>query len=393
MDHTASAALLIKRGKVFDHETRTFTVQDVLLENGKVKSLGNLAESHPATSSVDATGKLVLPGLIDFHLHCFLHGQLLGVDVEELAQRSGTTAFVDAGSCGSINFIAFREFVMNPAAAKIFAFLNISALGQHALGIKGIDVTEYDDERFLHLESAKEVIGNNRDRILGVKVRMCSGLHSTLPLQKARLLADETKLPIMVHIAAGTVPLETVLAYLKEGDIVTHPYHGGDDTILDANGKLRPVVLEARKRGILFDVGLDRIHSSFSVIQPALRQGFFPDFISTDLAAVNRHVTIDMPTTISKFIALGLPLEEAIFRSTVQPARKIGKPGVAGMIREGATADIGIFELQEGDFAFSDTYGNSVKASMKLMPVETILEGKRLEKRRQPQQKPSFLAP
>ncbi|MFA6505836.1 MAG: amidohydrolase/deacetylase family metallohydrolase [Treponemataceae bacterium] len=389
----ASKSLLIKNGKVFNHDARTFAVGDVLIEGGMAAKIAPSLTPAPSVPVLDARGKLVLPGLIDFHLHCFRHGQLLGVDVDELAPYSGTTCFVDAGSCGAINFVAFNEYVIKPSAVKIFAFLNVSALGQHSLGIKGIDSSEYDDERFLHIKAAEEVIANNPSSIIGVKARMCAGLYSTAPLNRARELADAVGLPMMVHIGENTVSLETVLSCLKEGDIVTHTYHGGKDGILDDAGGIKPMVIEARDRGILFDVGLDRVHSSFAVIGQALRQGFYPDFISTDLAMVNRHVTVDMPTTVSKFMALGLPLEEAVYRSTFTAARKINRPGVSGVIQEGAVADIGIFELREGDFVFNETNGNSVTASKKLVALTTIVDGVPMEKRERVQKAPGFIAP
>jgi len=383
---------LIKDGTVYESETKRLIRRDLLIENGVVADIGESVRKPAGAEETDARGKLVMPGLIDFHLHCFSRGQLLGVDADEIAPRAGTTAFVDAGSCGSINFSAFRAYVIEPATAKIFAFLNISALGQHALGIRGIDAHEYEDERFLHLDSALETIEGNRDRLIGVKVRMCAENYSKAPLETALKTAAAAKLPLMVHIGDDTVPLAEVLAALRAGDIVTHTYHGGKDSILDAKGLVRRDVADARARGVLFDVGLDRVHSSFAVIRPALEQGFYPDFISTDLAVVNRHVTVDMPTTISKFLALGLPLEEAIHRSTATAAMTIGKTSVAGALRVGTPADIGIFELEEGDFEYKDTYGNSVKAQRRLAPRETFIDGRKPPEKA-PIPAPGFIAP
>jgi dihydroorotase len=384
-------SLLIKDGKVFDSESRTFVRRDVLVEGGKVVRVAASAEGT-AASVIDARGKLVLPGLIDFHLHCFAYAQIWGVDVGELAPHAGTTAFVDAGSSGAVNFEAFRRFIAEPAPVKVFSFLNVSALGHQAQGVRGIENTEYDDERFLLVDAALETIEKNRERIVGVKARMCADNFSLAPLLKARDTADRAKLPIMVHVASNTVPLETILSYLREGDIVTHVYHGGADSILGADGGVRPVVLEARKRGIRFDVGFDRVHADFSVARAAFDQGFYPDFISTDLTMTNRHVVVDLPATISKLAALGLPLEEAVYRATALPARKLNRPSVSGSVAEGAPADIGIFDLAEAEIVYNDTYGNSVRAERRLVPVMTIVDGAVLEKPERTQEAPSFAA-
>lgn len=373
-----SRNMLIQNGKVYDHIARSFEKRDIFVHSGRIQKVSSRIDCTHESEIVDGQGKYVLPGLIDFHLHCFRYGQVLSVDVDELAPRSGTTAFVDVGSCGSANFLNFKEFVVKPSTVKIFSFLNISAIGMVGVGIKGIDFFENNEEGFLHIPSALETVENNRDTIIGIKVRMYSGLLSSVPLKKARELADMVHLPIMVHIASGSLTIEEILPFLKAGDIITHIFHGGPDNILDNNGKIRDLVLEARKRGIEFDVGLDRIHSDFIIIKAAMEQGFYPDYISTDLTVSNRTVTQDMPATMSKFLALGMPFEEVVYRSTSKPALKINKPDRVGCIEAGGAADFGIFELREGDFTFGDTYGNSVRATKRLFPVATIVDGKRL---------------
>ncbi len=382
---------LITGGLVFDSRIKKLSRNDVLVEAGNVVAVGKNMAGADGVLRLNAAGKLVLPGLIDFHLHCFHAGQLLSINADELAPHAGTTTFVDAGSCGAINFSAFREFVIGAARANILAFLNISAVGQHALGIRGINTTEYADERFLHVDSAVETIEKNRQHIVGVKVRMCPGNKSLKPLEAACQAAALTNMPVMVHVDENTVPLRTVLEHLRAGDIVTHMYHGGKDTILGNDGQVRADVIEARSKGVLFDVGLDRMHSNFTVIQAALAQGFYPDFISTDLTTCNRHIVRDMPTTISKFVALGLSLEEALYRSTLSPAGKLGRHQVGGEIRPGAVADLGIFELEQGEFRYQDTSGNSVVGNCHLTAVTTLIKGQVATKTDIQQNNPSFL--
>ena len=169
-----------------------------------------------------------------------------------------------------------------------------------------------------------------------------------------------------------------------QADIVTHIYHGGEDGLLDGHGRVREVFGEAKARGVTFDVGLDRIHTSLAVVRAALADGFFPHYLSTDLTVPNRHVTVDMPTTISKFVALGMPLEQAIAASGYSAAVKLGRDNVFGVIREGNQADLGIFELQEGVFEYRDTYGNTIQATNRLVPLQTLYAGRTLEAPRRP---------
>jgi len=368
-------SLLVKDGLVFDPISRSFRRQDIRVQHGKIQRVREAIQPTSGEGIVQASNNLVLPGLIDFHLHCFRYGEVLSIDVDALAPRAGTTTFVDAGSTGSLNFLAFREYVIKPSVTRIFAFLNISAIGLTSVGGIGIDFAENDDDRLLNVPSAAEVIEKNRDIIVGVKVRAYTGLRTLTALTRARALADLVSLPIMVHIASGPPHFADVLPFLKPGDIVTHVYHGGGDSLLDGNGRVRDVFKEARTRGIEFDVGLDRVHTDFTVTRAGVDQGFTPHYLSTDLAIPNRHVTVDMATTISKFVALGLSLEEALVRATYAPALKLGKEKEFGILSEGSDADIGIFELRDGNFSFSDTYGNTIQAEKRLVPLATIRKG------------------
>jgi dihydroorotase len=373
-----TAPLLVKNGLLFDVERRRFRRGDILLAGGRIGRIGEALEPPAGGQVLDAAGRLVCPGLVDLHLHCYFRGQVLGVDADALAPASGTTTFVDAGSCGALTFLGFREYVVRPATARILAFLNISAIGLQSVGIDRNEVGENDDERLLHGAAASEMIEKNRDLIAGVKVRMYAGLRSLTPLTRAREVADRVRLPLMVHIASGMPPFREMLPLLKSGDIVTHIYHGGSDALLDERDRIRDEFAEARARGILFDVGLDRVHTDFEVARKAISQGFDPHFLSTDLTSSNRHITGDMPTTISKFVGLGLALEDALAKSTLAPAAALGRADDFGALREGLAADVGIFELCEGEHAFRDTYGHTITTRSRFVPWRTIREGVRL---------------
>jgi dihydroorotase len=372
--------ICIKGGQLFFSEKKTIHKKDVLISDGKILRIDNEIGAEGSVRIIDARNKLVTPGLVDFHMHAFRYGHLLSIDTEELSPRSGTTTFVDGGSTGSLNFLAFREYMIKPSKSNILAFLNVSAIGQGTDGIQGLHFYENDDEHLLHIPSALEVIEKNRDIIVGIKVRAYTGLKSIKPIQKARELADLVNLPVMAHLAPPPPEFSEILPYLRKGDIITHPYHGGKITMLDEEGKVRPEFWEAKQRGIEVDVGLDRFHGNLAVMKSALEQGFSPNYISTDLAMPNlHHIVYDLPTTVSKFVALGLPLVEALEKCTYAPAVKMGKENEIGCIREGGIADIGIFEVGSDNYVFDDFFENKIKSKERILSLMTIRKGEVLE--------------
>ncbi len=372
--------ICIKGGMVFFSEQKIIEKKDIFISGGNILSIEDEIQPDEGTKIIDVRDKLVTPGLIDFHMHAFRYGHFLSIDTEELSPRSGTTTFVDGGSAGSLNFLAFREYVIKPAKPNILAFLNISAIGQSTDGVIGLDFHDNDDERLLHVPSALEVIEKNRNIIVGIKARAYTGLKNTKALEKARELADLVNLPIMVHLAPPPPEFNEIIPYLKEGDIITHPYHGGQKTILDESGRVRQEYWEARQRGIEVDLGLDRFHGDLDIMKRALEQGFHPDYISSDLAMVNLHsITFDLPTTVSKVVATGLSLTEALARCTYAPALKMGREKEIGCIREGAPADIAIFDMETDDHIFEDFFNHKIKAKERLLPFMTIRKGEILE--------------
>jgi dihydroorotase len=372
--------ICIKGGKIFFSEKKTIEKKDIIISDGKIVGIEDEIQPQEGTRIVDAKGKLVTPGLIDFHMHAFRYGHFLSIDTEELSPRSGTTTFVDGGSTGSLNFLTFREYVIKPSRSNILAFLNISAIGQSTDGVLGLDFHENDDERLLHMPSALEVIEKNRNIIVGIKVRAYTGLKNTKALEKARELADVVNLPIMVHLAPPPLEFHEILPYLKQGDIITHPYHGGGKTILDEKGQVRSEYWEARQRGIEVDLGLDRFHGNLDIMKLALDQGFQPDYISSDLAMTNLHsITYDLPTTVSKVVASGLSLAEALAKCTYAPAVKMGMEKEIGCIQKGGLADIGIFDRVTDEYTFEDFFNNKLKAKERILPFMTIRKGEILQ--------------
>jgi dihydroorotase len=372
-------ATVIRGGQVFDPERGGFARLDVLVDGGRVVKIASAIEPPTPAQVLDATGLFVTPGLVDGHVHAFRWAHLISLDVDPLSSRSGVTTFVDGGSAGSLQFMAFRKFVIERVRSHLYGLLNVSAMGQMLDGLKGVDVWEGEDPRFLHLDSAAEIVEANRDVIVGIKVRINTGLSSLAPLAAARELADRVGLPVVVHTAPAPPLFRDLLPHLRAGDVVTHMYHPGPGGLVDNEGKLGPDYVEARERGIVFDTGTARFHTSFAVARAAIQQGFLPDTISTDLTLTNyRHITIDMPTTLTKFMAFGLSLEQVLQRATIAPARMLPADRGHGRLAEGLPADIALFALESGEFTYEGYFGDRLQARQRLVSRGTLREGRLL---------------
>ena len=371
--------LVVRGGQVFDPVAGRWNRLDIFVANGKVARMAPTVETPEGVQVVDATGLLVTPGLVDCHVHAFRWGHLISLDVDPVSSQSGVTTFVDGGSAGALQFMAFRRFVIERVRSNLYALLNVSALGETVDGLKGVDAWETEDLRFLHLDSAVETVEKNRDLILGIKARIHTGLASLLPMAAARALADAVGLPLVVHTMKAPPLFADLLPYLKAGDVVTHMYHPGPGCLVAGSGKIAPEYLEARKRGVLFDTGTARYHTCHPVARAAIAEGFLPDTISTDLCLTNyQHITIDMPTTLTKFMALGLSLEQVLQRATIEPAKSLPAGRGHGRLAEGLPADIGLFAIEAGEFTYHDFFGNPLQAGRRLVCRGTIKDGRLL---------------
>jgi dihydroorotase len=374
-----SASLVVRGGNIFDPVAGRFNRLDLLVADGKVARMAPTVEAPAGCQVVEASGLLVTPGLVDCHVHAFRWGHLISLDVDPVSSQSGVTTFVDGGSAGSLQFMAFRRFVIDHVRSNLYALLNVSALGETVDGLKGVDAWENDDLRFLHLDSAVETVEKSRDLIVGIKVRIHTGLASLLPMAAARALADAVGLPLVVHTMKAPPLFSDLLPYLKAGDVVTHMYHPGPGCLVDGHGRIAPEYSEARRRGVLFDTGTARFHTCHPVARAAIAEGFLPDTISTDLCLTNyQHITIDMPTTLTKFMALGLSLEQVLQRATIEPAKSLPAERGHGRLAEGLAADIGLFAIETGEFPYHDFFGNPLQAGRRLISRGTIKDGRLL---------------
>ncbi len=321
-----------------------------------------------------------MPGLVDAHTHVYAGATPLGVDPDVLAAGAGVTTWIDAGSAGAGNFAGLVQHVIERSPLTIRAFVNLSYVGLVPVGHTELRFGELFDLRLADVPACVRTLEAFAPHVLGVKVRLganSTGPHGMDALRAARAVGDATGLRLMVHIAEPPPLLDDALPYLHEGDVVAHCFTPGLMGILDRTGVLRESVRRARDRGVLFDVGHGNGSFSFDVARRALAQGFVPDLISSDLHAYNVDGPVfDLPTTITKFLALGLPLGEALRRATCDPGRLVG-PGV-GTIAIGGRADLALLRIERGAVTLGDARGALVEHDERLVVDATVLAGRRL---------------
>jgi dihydroorotase len=303
----------------------------------------------------------------------------LAIPADPNCVAKGVTTVLDAGSAGAHTFPGFRRYVIDIAQTRVRALLNISVVGQSTHSPDNPH-GELLDLRYANPGLAVRTIERHRDVILGIKIRLSrdiAGDNDLKALHLAREAADAVKLPMMVHIGDTHTPLLDILPVLRGGDVITHCFHGREGGILDERGRILPAVRTAVGRGVHLDVGHGAGSFLFEVAEKALAQDLLPGTISSDLHQFNIHGPVfDLATTLSKFLLLGLTLEQVIARVTTHPAQTFGFEAGLGTLREGAEADVSVFALQEGDFTFTDSLGRRRVGHRKLSPVATVKSGR-----------------
>jgi dihydroorotase len=316
--------LILKNGRVIDPASGLDRVVDIAFAGGKVAGIGD--QLGEASEMRDVTGLIVAPGLIDLHTHVYWGGTSLGIDADEFCRRDGVTTCVDTGSAGPGNFAGFRTHVIDRATPRILAFLNISYAGIFGFS-RSIMVGEAQDMRLLAPQDCAEIADANRDVIVGIKVRIgrnAGGDSGIAPLEVALQAADEVGMPVMCHIDFPPPNYADTVAMLRPGDILTHAFRPFPDAPLAAQGRILPQVLDARARGVLFDIGHGMGSFAFKTGRAMLANGFMPDTISSDVHALSiQGPAFDQTTTMSKFLCLGMSLTEVIGASTENAARAL----------------------------------------------------------------------
>ena len=375
--------LVIQNGRVIDPAQDLDAVCDVGILGPRIAALGSdLAADGVRTGVVDATGLIVTPGMIDLHTHVYWGVAPLGVEPDPNCLARGVTTAVDAGSSGASTFPAFRRYVIDVSATRIVAMLHISSLGMARNDIGPEPVGELEDIRWANVERAVDVARAHADVITGIKVRLQAEMVGSNPeqcreaLRRTQQAADAIGKPAMVHVGGTTIPLDEILGALNTGDTVTHCYHARSEGVLDEDGKLRQSVRHAADRGINFDVGHGRGSFDYDVARRALDQGLLPGTISSDIHAWNIAGPVyDLATTASKFLHLGLSLNDVIRRVTSTPAHAIGMAGDLGTLAPGAAADVTLLRLAEGEWPFVDSSGAVETGRQRLEPASVVRGG------------------
>ena len=361
--------LIIRGGRVIDPSLRVNAIRDVAITGGRIAAIETDIAAD-AAEVVDATGNVVVPGLLDIHTHYARdeEGPLVGL-------AGGVTGWVDAGSGGADqidDMVAIARSAPQPGRVLI----NIGRAGILPDG-------DTMDLRLADVGAAKEAIARNRDVVVGVKARLTRGVAAddVEVLRRAQEVATSFDLPVMIHMGQTASPLPMLLSQLKRGDIVTHMFAPPPNSIIDDDGHILPEVLAARRRGVWFDVANGRSgHLRWDTFDHIIQAGFWPDTISTDGNTTSRTAesVIDFPNVLSKFLNFGMTLDQVVAFATINASRIFPLFHDRGTLNVGAPADVAVLELRGGTFEFVDNYGNTRTGSQRLFPSETVLGGQRV---------------
>jgi len=365
--------LVIRGGTVVDPSQGIHGPADVAIRDGVVKVVAAPIVGA-ARHEVDADGMLVTPGLVDIHVHGLEHVSHYGLDLDRACLATGVTTAVDAGTAGRCTWPAMLHQVLEPSRLHAKAFIHISGMGMltDALG-------ESVDLRWLDVGACVALARDYPRHIVGVKVRQDMarvGESGMEPLRRAVAATELLGLPVMVHVGKTPVPLDQLATMLRPGDIITHAFHGWYHGALGEDGRVLDGLRKAQERGVIFDVGHGAGSFSFPVMEACLEQGFVPNTISSDLHTYSVHGPVyDLPTTMAKFVHLGLSLDEVVRRVTVDAARSVRLDGEVGSLAPGRRADVTVLEEIEGTFRFEDCFQNKRIAERTLVPRWTVLGG------------------
>ncbi len=364
--------IILKGGHVIDAANNIDGPRDVAIRGSLIARVAPNLPADQGKKVIDVSGQFVVPGLIDLHFHAFGYDGAIFPD--DTALTTGTTTVVDAGGAGYRTFDDFQNRIIRVARTRVLALLNIAGggmTGHHS----------EDNVEDMLPDKTAAVIGAHRDTIVGIKVAHF-GKPGWDALKRAVEAGKLAKVPVMVDdkifTNAGRTSREKLLDVMRPGDMHTHMYNDRQVEIVSRfNGKVEEYAIEARRRGVLFDMGHGAGSFLWPVARHAARQGFFPDTISTDLHQSSILMQqSDMPNCMSKMIYLGMPLRDAVRKSTMMPAKAIGKFPELGTLSEGKVADIAVLALRSGVFALKDSWGKKALAEKKVEAVLTIRDGK-----------------
>ena len=369
--------LVIANGDVLDPSQKLRGKRDIGIRYGQIAAIAASIPPDRSVQRIDVAGRLVTPGLIDLHTHLCPHLGL-GLPADELVGITCTTTAVSAGDAGWYTWGVFRHLALASSRTRLFSFVHISSIGLAGALAAG-EMLNID---YANVEGCAKVVAENPDVVLGVKVRITDsvvGQNGLEPLRRALRAAEMAGkgMRVMCHIGSAPGNLSDLLDLLRPGDILTHAYSGaGNNTV--QNGQLLAAAKAAKQRGVIIDVGHGGGSFDFTVCEPAMQQGMPPDTISSDIHAVSINTPgyPTLPWVMSKFLALGMPLEDVVARATVEPAKVIGRVPGLGTLQVGAPADLAVMDVVDGPVEFVDTRKNTRTGQRKLVPYLTIRGGR-----------------
>lgn len=363
--------IIIKGGTVFDPLTGLNKITDVGIKGRSIAKVGNIDET--CRQMVDARGCFVTPGLIDLHVHC-AHGMCAYGMPPYALFASGTTSTVDGGTTGIANYEGFYRNIISSSLVDIKTFLLVSSSGQISGRVyENMDPDLFEEDKII------DIVNQYRDNIIGLKVRMerkYVGNFGLKPLKRTIEIAEKVGLPIAVHASDTPGEVRETLDLLRPGDIFTHVFHEMGNTILDENGKVLPEIWEAKKRGVLFDVGHGSLRFSGPICRAALEQGFKPDLVTSDLGLLSMNIapTYSFTYILSELMALGMDFFELIDLCTRVPV-SYTDPERKKFFESGEPATLAIFRIVDKVHRYIDTYKNEFDGTKMIKPEMTIKDG------------------
>lgn len=384
--------MLIKGGHVIDPKNKIDGIMDVAIKDGKIFRVASNIPANASKKTVNATGLYVSPGFIDMHVHVFAGAEDPGykgfeisngfgsVAPDDFTFRSGVTTVVDAGSSGWRNFPEFKKQTIDHSQTRVLAFLSITGYGM-------VGTVHAQDTTDMNPTTTAFIMNEYPDIIVGIKAHHFQG-HNFFPVDRAIEAGRKTNKPIIVDFGSSTPKLsieELFMKHFRPGDIFTHTFSGnaatnlatgGREPIVDVNNNVKPFVFEAQKQGRIFDVGHGGGAFVWATAINSIKQGFYPNTISTDLYRNSRNAGMkDMANVMSKFLNMGMSIQDVIVRSTWNPANVIQHTEL-GHLSVGAEADVSVFNIREGKFGYMDARGSVLNGNKKLEAELTLRAGK-----------------
>ena len=374
--------MIIRNGQVFDSVNAKFEKKDIGIHQGVFVALDEDTQSN---NEVDAEGNYVVPGIIDEHAHLNLYGTIIGANADTVCIPNGITTACDGGTCGASNFEQFYMSNIIRYESTVYSYLNVSTFGN-----KSLCKHEEDHDPADFREDLIDSLFEKYPQVLrGLKVRMCKetlGDHGISPLHAGIEMSEHLKAkgyhcPVAIHYddLPENVTVKELFETMRKDDVIAHVFQTKAETIFDENGKIKDCVWDAKKRGVYMDDCHGRVHWSYPNLQNAFSQSFYPDIISSDLVRVSEYTRpgFSLLYAMSVNSAAGMPTEKILQSVTYTPAKSLGIEEKAGVIREGAPADVAILDIRDvKDKTFTDNYGNSISGNKLFVPLMTVKGGR-----------------